>query len=94
MKKEIHPKYGEATVTCGCGNVIKINSTKENIITESCSSCHPFYTGHKKLMDTAGRVDRFAKMLEKTKQKKDEKIAKPAKAKAKEKKETKAKKKK
>lgn len=60
----------EAKVTCACGNTFAVGSTKDEIYTESCSSCHPFYTGQKKLMDAAGRVERFAKIMEKTKAKK------------------------
>ena len=59
MKKEIHPKYVDTTVTCSCGNVIKTRSTVENLRVEICSKCHPFYTGKQKLVDSAGRVERF-----------------------------------
>ena len=59
MKKNIHPEYKEATVTCACGNVIKTRSIKSDIRVEICSSCHPFFTGKQKLVDTAGRVERF-----------------------------------
>ncbi len=59
MKKEIHPKYLEATVTCGCGNTFKTRSTREKIAVEICSSCHPFFTGKVKFVDTAGRVEKF-----------------------------------
>lgn len=59
MKKDIHPEYKEATVTCACGNVIHTRSTKSDIRVEICSSCHPFFTGKQKLVDTAGRVERF-----------------------------------
>ena len=59
MKKDIHPKYEETTVTCGCGNKFVTRSTKKNINTEICSACHPFFTGKQKLVDTAGRVERF-----------------------------------
>ncbi|MFA6472868.1 MAG: 50S ribosomal protein L31 [Candidatus Latescibacterota bacterium] len=61
MKKGIHPKYQDVTVTCGCGNVVKTRSTGTNIHVEICSVCHPFYSGKQKLMDTAGRVERFRK---------------------------------
>ncbi|MCD8328256.1 MAG: 50S ribosomal protein L31 [Ruminococcus sp.] len=61
MKKGIHPKYEETTITCACGNVIKTRSTKKDIKVEICSKCHPFYTGKQKLVDTGGRVDRFKK---------------------------------
>ena len=59
MKKDIHPEYKETTVTCACGEVIHTRSTKQNIRVEICSSCHPFYTGKQKLIDSAGRVERF-----------------------------------
>ncbi len=60
MKKEIHPKYIEATVTCnGCNTTFKTRSTTQEIMVEICSNCHPFYTGKQKLVDVAGRVDRF-----------------------------------
>ncbi len=60
MKKDIHPKYyANATFTCACGNVITAGSTIESQTTDICSKCHPFYTGKHKLVDTAGRVDKF-----------------------------------
>ncbi len=60
MKPEIHPDYfPNATITCSCGAVYKIGSTKEDIQVESCAACHPFYTGKQKLMDTARRVEKF-----------------------------------
>ena len=59
MRKEIHPKYVEATVVCGCGNTFKTRSTKEKLVVEVCSACHPFYTGKQKFVDTAGRVEKF-----------------------------------
>jgi large subunit ribosomal protein L31 len=61
MKTDTHPKYfAEATVTCnGCNRTYTVGSTKEQITVELCSNCHPFYTGKQKLVDTAGRVDRF-----------------------------------
>ncbi len=61
MKKDIHPKYQETSITCACGNVIKTKSTVKDIHVEICSSCHPFFTGKQKLVDTAGRVERFKK---------------------------------
>ena len=62
MKPSIHPEYLEATVTCACGNTFKTRSThKGDMRVEICSSCHPFFTGRQKLMDTAGRIDRFEK---------------------------------
>ncbi|BCS99242.1 50S ribosomal protein L31 [Desulfoluna limicola] len=59
MKKGIHPEYKMATATCACGNVMNVGSTREEIKIEICSSCHPFFTGKQKLVDTAGRIDRF-----------------------------------
>lgn len=60
MKTDIHPKYFEnIEIRCSCGNVIIAGSTKEKLRTELCSKCHPFYTGQQKLIDTAGRVDKF-----------------------------------
>ncbi len=60
MKKEIHPKYNkEVKVTCSCGNSFTAGSTKDKISVEVCSKCHPFYTGQEKVLDTAGRVEKF-----------------------------------
>lgn len=60
MKADIHPTYyNEATVTCACGNTITLGSTQEKLEVEVCSACHPFYTGNEKVMDTAGRVEKF-----------------------------------
>jgi large subunit ribosomal protein L31 len=59
MKDKIHPEYMEATVTCSCGNTFKIGSTKPNLKVELCSKCHPFFTGERRIVDTAGRVERF-----------------------------------
>ena len=59
MKAEIHPEYTESRVVCACGNVIETRSTVEEIHVEICSNCHPFFTGKQKLVDTAGRVERF-----------------------------------
>ncbi len=62
MQKEIHPKYDIKTkATCACGAVFLVGSTLPEINIEICSQCHPFYTGNEKIMDTAGRVDRFNK---------------------------------
>jgi large subunit ribosomal protein L31 len=61
MKPEIHPNYQEITVACACGNKFKTKSTGKNLDIEICSECHPFFTGKQKLIDTAGRVDRFNK---------------------------------
>jgi large subunit ribosomal protein L31 len=59
MKANIHPQYQPATITCACGNVIETRSTAKDIKVEICSNCHPFFTGRQKLIDTAGRVERF-----------------------------------
>ncbi len=59
MKEGIHPNYVDAKVTCACGNVIETRSTQGDMEVEICSACHPFYTGKQKLVDTAGRVERF-----------------------------------
>jgi large subunit ribosomal protein L31 len=60
MKKEIHPKYyPKAKVACACGNAFTVGSTKEEIQIEVCSACHPFYTGKEKMLDSAGRAERF-----------------------------------
>jgi len=61
MKKDIHPKYEETKIRCACGNVIETSSTRDNISVEICSNCHPFFTGKQKLVDTAGRIERFRK---------------------------------
>ncbi|MEA3399583.1 MAG: 50S ribosomal protein L31 [Patescibacteria group bacterium] len=62
MKKDIHPKYSSKTeVNCACGAKFEVGSTMEKIDVEICSQCHPFYTGNEKVLDTAGRVDRFKK---------------------------------
>ena len=59
MKPEIHPTYATAKVICACGNTFETRSTKDEIHLDICSACHPFYTGKQKLIDTAGRVERF-----------------------------------
>ena len=64
MKEGIHPEYKETTITCVCGKVIETKSTKKDIRVEICSNCHPFITGKQKIMDTAGRVERFKKRYE------------------------------
>lgn len=62
MKSNIHPDYKEIDVTCSCGNTFKTRSTmKKALHVEVCSSCHPFYTGKQKIIDTAGRVEKFNK---------------------------------
>ncbi|MDR3335241.1 MAG: 50S ribosomal protein L31 [Treponema sp.] len=59
MKNKIHPKYTPAKITCACGSVIETRSTMKDIKVEICSACHPFFTGKQKLVDTAGRIERF-----------------------------------
>ncbi len=84
MQKKIHPKYyAETKITCACGNVIKVGSTKEAMETEICSACHPFYTGKKKVVDSAGQVDRFKKRMEKSTLLKKQTVKKKIKSKAK-----------
>lgn len=65
MKPRIHPNYVEATVVCACGETFKTRSTKPTIRIDICSKCHPLFTGKEKLVDTAGRVERFQKRTEK-----------------------------
>ena len=59
MKKDLHPKYEECSVTCGCGNKFTTRSTRKTISVEICSACHPFFTGKMKFVDTTGRVEKF-----------------------------------
>ena len=74
MKAGIHPAYEEVNVTCACGHVFRTRSAhKGDIRVEICSSCHPFFTGKQKLMDTEGRVDRFQKKMAKSQGLKDKK---------------------
>ena len=74
MKAGIHPAYNEINVICACGHTFKTRSThKGDIRVEICSSCHPFFTGRQKLVDTAGRVDRFEKKYKATRGAKKEK---------------------
>jgi len=61
MKKGIHPKYEKSIISCACGNSFETGSTKKNMKVEICSVCHPFFTGKQKIIDTAGRVERFNK---------------------------------
>ena len=64
MKENIHPNYVETTVTCGCGNTFKTGSVKQELRVDVCSNCHPFMTGKQRVVDTAGRVERFKKKYE------------------------------
>ena len=61
MKKDLHPEYFDTKITCACGNVIETRSTVKDIKVEICSACHPFFTGKQKLVDTAGRIEKFNK---------------------------------
>jgi large subunit ribosomal protein L31 len=65
MKPNIHPEYQQTTIKCACGNVTEAGSTRKDIRVEICSKCHPFYTGKQKLIDSAGRIERFRKKYEK-----------------------------
>lgn len=65
MKDKIHPEYKETTIMCACGEAIHTRSTKQNIHVEICSRCHPFFTGKQRLVDSAGRVDKFKKRFDK-----------------------------
>ncbi|MFA6173558.1 MAG: 50S ribosomal protein L31 [Kiritimatiellales bacterium] len=61
MKKDIHPEYTDAEISCACGSLVKTRSTVKKMHVTLCSACHPFFTGSAKLVDTEGRVDRFRK---------------------------------
>jgi len=67
MKKDIHPKYEEATITCACGKVFQTRSTVKEMQVNTCSSCHPFFTGQAAMLDTEGRVEQFKKRYSRTK---------------------------
>ncbi|MBW7996952.1 MAG: 50S ribosomal protein L31 [Candidatus Glassbacteria bacterium] len=67
MKKDLHPEYKKCVVTCACGNSFETHSTVEKMHLDICSQCHPFYTGKQKLVDTAGRVEKYMRKFEKTK---------------------------
>jgi large subunit ribosomal protein L31 len=83
LKEKIHPKYFDTTITCACGNVIHTRSTVKDIRVEICSSCHPFFTGKQKLVDTAGRVERFRRKYQKLGQEKQKQEVKEEKKEAK-----------
>ena len=61
MRKDIHPDYKECTVTCACGNTFEIKSLKSEMTIDICNDCHPFFTGSEKVVDAAGRIDKFKK---------------------------------
>ena len=65
MKKDIHPEFFQTSVKCACGYEMEVGSTKKDIRVEICSQCHPFFTGKQKLIDTAGRIERFRRKYEK-----------------------------
>jgi len=65
LKKGIHPKYELTTVTCACGNTFQTRSTVDNLHLDICSNCHPFFTGKQKLVDSAGRVEKFMRKYKK-----------------------------
>ena len=65
MREKIHPRYVEATIICACGNTWQTRSTKETVHLDICSRCHPYFTGEQRIVDTAGRVERFRKRYEK-----------------------------
>ena len=65
MKDKIHPQYVESTISCSCGNTWKTRSTKPAVHLDVCSRCHPYFTGEQRIVDTAGRVERFRKRYEK-----------------------------
>ena len=68
MKKKIHPKYEDAKIVCGCGNVVETKATVKEIHVDICSACHPFDTGTQKLVDTTGRVEKFRQRQAKSQQ--------------------------
>ena len=80
MKADIHPKYNDVTINCSCGNSFVTRSTvgKETMTVEVCSECHPFYTGKQKIVDTAGRVERFRRRYAKADEEKATKETAPA----------------
>ena len=59
MRKDIHPDYKECAVTCACGNTFEVRTTKETMTVDICNECHPFFTGSEKIVDAAGRIDKF-----------------------------------
>lgn len=74
MKKNIHPQYyNDAVIKCACGNKIKTGSTKKEMEVEICAACHPFYTGKDKIIDIAGRVEKFKARREAAKKKQNKK---------------------
>jgi large subunit ribosomal protein L31 len=80
MKPDIHPDYKPAKITCACGFAYETYSTRDSFMVEICSNCHPFFTGKQKLLDTAGRIDRFNRKYGRKKTAPVEKVEKPVKA--------------
>jgi large subunit ribosomal protein L31 len=68
VKNDIHPQYNTATISCACGNSWETRSTKEQMHVDVCSQCHPFFTGEQRIVDTAGRVERFRRRYAKSQQ--------------------------
>lgn len=75
MKEGIHPNYGPSRIVCSCGRVLETGSTRPEIHVEICSACHPFYTGKQKIVDVAGRVERFNRRYRKGKKAAAEQVA-------------------
>jgi len=71
MKEKIHPKYEIITVKCACGNIFQTRSTRASYSVDVCSNCHPFYTGQQKVIDSAGKIEKFMRKYEKFRQKKN-----------------------
>ena len=82
MKTDIHPEYVDAVITCSCGNSWTTRSTKAEMRIEVCSDCHPFFTGEQRIVDTAGRVERFRRRYAKTEQRQREQAEREARAQA------------
>jgi len=80
MKQDIHPKYTQAQVTCACGNTFVTRATTTEIRVDICSSCHPFFTGRQKLVDTEKRVERFQKRYERYQKQEKARLEKSSKA--------------
>ena len=72
MRPKIHPKYNVITVKCACGNIFETRSTRKSFTVDVCSNCHPFYTGKQKLLDTAGKIEKFRRKYEAFEKKKKE----------------------
>jgi large subunit ribosomal protein L31 len=77
MREGIHPDYSETVIRCACGNEVTIGSTVKDLHLEICSACHPFFTGKQKLLDTAGRIEKFNRKYSKKKSTSDQETAAP-----------------